>query len=357
MKTKFLALVGLAAGLLGLAAPAQAQTEYYKDKTITLVVGLAPGGTSDVFARSFAVFLKKHIPGNPNIIVQNMPGGAGVLATNYIAERAPKDGTAFLWGPWDPLAQALGDQGLRARYEDMVFLGGIGDTRVNYARTDSVPGGLKKPSDIVKAEVVHLGDSGPTAIAGLLGRLSLDVLGVKNKLISGYRGGADVFLAVQRKELQFGNTSITTFRSRNKDWVQSGEGMGINYFVPVDPNGNYERSKFITEMPAFPDLYKDAYGKMPSGPTWEALNWLTNQIGEMTFVALAPGGIPKEAAQPLQSGFEKAANDPEFIEQTVKANGIPYSFVTQEQGQRIFKGLADVTPEILNTLKATIAKQ
>jgi tripartite-type tricarboxylate transporter receptor subunit TctC len=335
----------------------RAQGEFYKDKTITIVVGLAAGGTSDIFARNFSKFLEKHIPGKPNIIVQNMPGGAGVLATNYMAERAPRDGTVVLWGPWDPLAQALGDQGLRVKYEDLLFLGGIGDTRVNYARTDIIPGGLKKPSDIVKADLVHLGDSAPTAVAGLLGRLSLDVLGVKNKFISGYRGGTDVFLAVQRKELQFANTSITTFRSRNREFVQSGEGIGINYFVPVDANGKYEQSKYINDMPAFPDLYKEAHGRMPSGPSWDALNWLTNQIGEMTFVGLAPPGIPKAAADALQNGFEKAANDPEFINQSVASNGIPYSFVNQDQGARIFKSLADVSPEILNTLKQTISKQ
>ena len=75
------------------------------------------------------------------------------------------------------------------------FVGGTGDIRVNYARTDVVPGGLKKPSDIVKASRLYVGNSAITGISGLLARLSLDVLGVSNQLVTGYRGGSDIFLA------------------------------------------------------------------------------------------------------------------------------------------------------------------
>ena len=80
------------------------------------------------------------------------------------------------------------------------------------------------------------------------------MLGVKHKWIVGYRGGNDVFLAMQRGEIHVHSTSITTFRGRNAAFVKSGDGVGIAYLVPVDDKGRYEISKFITEMPAFPDL-------------------------------------------------------------------------------------------------------
>ncbi len=210
------------ASCIGSRASAQ-PTDFYQGKTLTIIVGLEVGGTSDTFARTFATYLRQHIPGNPNIIVQNMPGGAGLLATNFLFEKAKPDGLTILWGPWDPLAQALARTGMRARYEKFEFVGGTGDIRVNYARTDVVPGGLKKPSDIVKASRLYVGDSAITGISGLLARLSLDVLGVSNQLVTGYRGGSDIFLAVQRDEIQFHNTSITTFRSRTRDFVQSGQ--------------------------------------------------------------------------------------------------------------------------------------
>jgi tripartite-type tricarboxylate transporter receptor subunit TctC len=345
----------LTACILALSTHALAQpVDFYRGKTLTVIVGLDVGGTSDTFARTFATYLRQHIPGNPNIIVQNMPGGAGILATNFLFEKAKPDGLTVLWGPWDPLAQALGNQGMRARYEKFEFIGGTGDTRVNYARTDVIPGGLKKPSDIVKAGRLYIGDSAVTGLSGLLARLSLDVLGVPHHLVTGYRGGSDVFLALQRNEIQFHNTSITTFRSRTRDFVKSGKGMGINYLVPVDANGRYERSQFIDEMPAFSELYREAHGKLPSGTNWDALNWLTNQTGEMTFMGLAPIGTPAEAVAALRRGYEAASNDPDFIKQSMATNGIPYSFVSVERGNAIFRSLAGVSPAVLDTMRKTI---
>lgn len=306
------------------AEPAVAQPgDYYAGKTLRVVVGLQPGGTVDTFARTFSGYLRKHIPGNPTIIVQNMPGAGGKTATNYVFERAAPDGLTILYGPWDPLAQALGDQGLRARYEKFEFLGGTGDIRVIYSRRDAVAGGIKTPADIVKAENATLGALNNTDIAGLLPHLALRVLGVKHKWIVGYRGGNDVFLAIQRGEIHLHSTSITTFRGRNAAFVKSGEGVGIAYLVPVDGNGRYEPSKFISEMPAFPDLYKQVRGGLPSGPMWEALNWLTNQTGELTFVGLAPPATPAGPLAILRKAYAAAANDPEFIKESPSASACP----------------------------------
>jgi hypothetical protein len=328
--------------------------DFYAGKTLRVIVGLEAGGTVDTLARAFSVHLRKHIAGNPNIIVQNMPGAGGWGATNYLHERVATDGLTILYGPWDPLAQALGDQGLRARYEDFDYLGGTGDIRVNYARTDLVPGGVKTPRDIVRAENVILGALNKSDISGLLPHLVLEVLGVKHKMIVGYRGGSDVFLAMQRGEVQFHSTSISTFRSRNGDFIRSGQGIGIAYLVPVDGNGGYEKSGYVAEMPAFPDLYKDIFGRMPSGPVWEALNWLTNQAGEMTFVGFAPRGTPAGAVAALRKGFEDASNDSNFVKETMTRNGVPFSYVGVERGEAKFRSLADVSPDVLKTLRASI---
>src|SRR5215475_14399514 len=344
---------GMAIALTTFCAAAQ-PADVYAGKRLTVIVGLEAGGTVDTLARAFAVHLRKHIPGNPTIVVQNMPGAGGATATNYLNERAAPDGLTILYGPWDPLAQALRDQALRARYDQLEYLGGTGDIRVNYARTDSVPGGIRAPRDIVKADNVILGALNKTDISGLLPKLVLQVLGVKHRMIVGYRGGSDVFLAMQRGEVQFHSTSISTFRSRNADFVRSGAGIGIAYLVPVDRGGSYERSRYVTEMPAFPDLYKDVHGRLPAGPDWDALNWLTNQTGEMTYAGFAPRGTPAPALAALRAGFEAASNDPEFISDSIKRNGVPFTFVNVARGQAIFRSLADVSPEVLGTLRASI---
>jgi len=220
------AAMALASLLMSAKAVAQRDV-FYAGKRLTIIIGLEAGGTVDTLARAFSVYLRKHIPGNPQVVVQNMPGAGGSTATNYLAERATPDSMTILYGPWDPLAQALGDQTLRARYQDFEYLGGTGDIRVNYARTDSVPGGLKAPRDIMKAENVILGALNRTDISGLLPHLVLDTLGIRHKMIIGYRGGNDVFLAMQRGEVQFHSTSISTFRGRNASFVHREKGLAF----------------------------------------------------------------------------------------------------------------------------------
>ena len=356
MDRSVFALAAAATLALAHAQPAPAQ-EFYAGKTLKILVGLDAGGTVDTAARLFALHLRNHIPGKPAIVIQNMPSAAGVGATNFLYEKAEPDGLTILYNSWDPLAQALGDQLLRARYDQFEYLGGTGDIRVNYARTDTVPGGIKSPRDIVKAGNVILGALNRTDISGLLPKFALQVLGIKHRMVVGYRGGQDVFLAMQRGEVQFHSTSISTFRSRNAAFVKSGDGIGIAYLVAVDRNGGYERSRYVTEMPAFPDLYKEVHGKLPSGPDWDALNWLTSQIGEMTYVGFAPRDTPPAALAALRTGFEGASNDPEFVDDAIKRNGVPFTFVNVPRGQAIFRSLADVTPAVLATLKASIAAQ
>ncbi|MFZ9500353.1 MAG: Bug family tripartite tricarboxylate transporter substrate binding protein [Beijerinckiaceae bacterium] len=343
------ALCCVAAMSVSPAALAQSEP-YYKGKTISVMVGLDAGGTVDLFARMFTQYIQKHLKGSPSIIVQNMPGAGGLIATNYVSEKAKPDGLTFLWGPWDPLAQALKLPNMRARYENFEFLGGTGDTRVLYANAAAIPEGLKKPADIAKADSLVVGALNPTDPSGLLAHLALEVLGIKNKMIIGYKGGSDVFLALQRGEVNFHSTSITTFRGRNSEYIRSGRGIGVGYLVSVDKNGAFTPNPFITEMPAFPDLYREIHGKPPSGPTWDATNWLIEQIGELTFVGLAPAGTPAEALDALRAAYADAARDKEFIDKSVQMNGLPYSFVDVPRGREIFASLAKVSPEVLATL-------
>jgi hypothetical protein len=334
------------------AAPAVAEpASFYAGKTLKVLVGLEAGGTVDTLTRLFVAHLRKHIPGNPTIVIQNMPSAAGVGATNFVYEKAEPDGLTILFNSWDPLAQVFGDQGMRARYENFEFVGGVGDIRVIYGRADMVPGGVKKPADLMRAENVVLGSLNYTNQSGLLPHLALDVLGVRHKMIVGFRGGAGVFLAMQRGEVNIHSTSIATFRGRSGNFISSGEGVGFAYLVPVDAAGRYQRNARITEMPAFPDLYQEVHGKMPSGATWEAFNWLTNQIGELTYIAVAPPHAPAEPLAALRQGFEGVARDRAFEQDMLAKQGIPYSHIGTEQGRAIFRALADVSPDVIATLR------
>ena len=344
----------LAACTLATASTTARSDDFYKGKTITVYVGLAAGGTVDTIARLFAAAWERHLPGQPSLVVRNMTGGGGIVSTNYVYEVAPKDGTAIWFGPWVPLAQVLGGQGLRARYENFHFLGGIGDTRVGYARTDAIPGGIKTPADVMKATQLYVGGNAATGSAHLTGRLPLDVLGVKYKQVVGFPGGQEIFLAMQRGEIQYTATSIGTFRTRSGSFIKSGEGVGLFYLVPVERDGSFERSKFITEMPAFPDLYRQIHGKPPSGPVWDATNWFTYMVGTMNYIGFAPPGTPAPAVAALRAAFEKFKSDAIVNDAAVKHNGFPWEWVEFGNGERIIKSLADTDPKVLATFKELI---
>jgi putative tricarboxylic transport membrane protein len=345
-----LTTVALATAISTTSAAAQPD-DFYAGKTLKILVGVEAGGTVDTMARLFVGYLRKHIPGNPAVVVQNMPSAAGVGATNFVYEKAQPDGLTILFNSWDPLAQALGDQGMRARYENFEFVGGVGDIRVIYGRSDLVRGGVKKPADLMRADNVILGSLNYTNQSGLLPHLALDVLGVKHRMIVGFRGGAGVFLAMQRGEVNIHSTSIATFRGRSGAFIKSGEGVGFAYLVPVDRNGRYQRNRLIREMPAFPDLYREVHGRMPSGATWEAFNWLTNQIGELTYIAVAPPRTPAAPLAALRKGFEGVARDAAFEQDMLARQGIPYSHIGTEQGRAIFRALANVAPDVIATLR------
>src|SRR5262249_36625938 len=254
-----IALLVLAA--LGVSGPASAQ-DFYAGKTLRIIVGVEAGGTVDTMARLFLTHLRRHIPGNPSVVIQNVRSAGGGGATNFVYEKAEPDGLTILFNSWDPLAQVLGDQGMRARYENFEYVAGVGDIRVIYGRTDMVPGGLKQPSDIMKAQNLILGSLNYTNHSGLLPHLALNVLGVKHRVSVGFRGGNGVFLAMQRGEVNIPSTSIATFRGRSAGFIKSGEGVGIAYLVPVDKDGHYARNPLVTEMPAFPDLYTQVHSRM-----------------------------------------------------------------------------------------------
>ena len=332
-------------------ASAQTKQDFYAGKQLNVIVSLAPGGTVDNFVRMLTPYLRKHIPGTPNVIVQNMAGAGGMLATNYIAEKATPDGLTVIYGPWDPLAQALGQTSLRVRYENLRYYGGFADTRILYARTDTVPGGMKTPADIAKAPMVAVGAQNATDLSGLLSAVALDLLKVKNKFVMGYRGGTEVFLALQRGEVQMHNTSIGTFRTRNANFIKSGEGMAICYLAGVDAEGKFNKNPSVPDMLALPELYREINGTLPRSLEWETMGWLTNMFTDMAYIGLGPPKMPEPALADLRIGFQKAITDPDFVAQAVKSNGVPYEPVPPERAATIFASLSNVKPEVLATAR------
>src|SRR4051794_15696261 len=194
----------LAFGALIQPAAAQNAQPYFKDKTIHLVVGSAAGGGYDAYGRLVSEHLRKHIPGAPTVVVQNMPGAGSLIATNYVANVAPKDGT-YIGAVNGLTATDLLIYPERTKFDPRLlqWIGSaLRENHVGVVRSDSP---VKTFDDVFKQELIISGTGGAT---NAYPTLTNAVLGTKFKVVSGYQGTAGGLLAVERKEVD-GNVGIT----------------------------------------------------------------------------------------------------------------------------------------------------
>lgn len=339
--------VGMAAGAViatFMVLPAAAQAPYYEGKTVSIVLGQSAGGANDLFMRMMLPFWSKHIPGNPTMIVQNMGGGT-IRATNYLAETARPNGLTVLFGPWQPVAQVMDLPELRAKYEDFAVIGAVAGTRVTYMRKD-VPPGIEVPADLGKVtEPVVAAGGNPTGTLNMMNRLSLDALGVPNRPVTGYGGGADIYPAILSGQAQLGNTEIATTKTQYKDFFDSGQGIMPYAFCYSNEDGTYDRFETLPDVPCISEVYEQIHGAEPSGTTWELLDWFVDMTSRNQLVAFSRDDIPEEALDALLDGWQKASTDPEFEEMLLRQNGEKAIFPTLDDIQRTMANLTSLNDE------------
>ncbi len=205
-RVKVLGLVASFASAVALAmldcgpAAAQSTAEYFKGKTVSLLVGFGPGGANDVWARTIARHIPRHWPGGPNVVVQNQPGAGGLTLINQLTAVAPKDGTTIgLVSRGIPLEPLLGGQGIQMDPRRMTWIGSPDrDTTVCAARKDAA---VQKMQDLFDKELV-VGATGSGADTAIYPEFLSALLGMKFKTVKGYKGSNDIFLAMERGEVQ-----------------------------------------------------------------------------------------------------------------------------------------------------------
>jgi tripartite-type tricarboxylate transporter receptor subunit TctC len=188
--------------VVGIASPADAQSpaEFYKGNTVQLQVGFGPGGENDAWARVISQHYGSHIPGNPTVVVQHMPGSGGLLVANRLYNTAPKDGTAIGMInraiPFEPLLAGKGTQFDALKF---IFIGSSGlDTTVCAARKDSQ---VQTMQDLSTKEL-SVGGTGSGADTAVYPQFLSALLGMRFKLVQGYKGSGEIQLAMERKEVE-----------------------------------------------------------------------------------------------------------------------------------------------------------
>ena len=315
-----LALVGLLLwpGLLG------AQQPYYQGKSLNLLVDFSAGGPTDIECRIYARHLKKHLPGDPRIIVTNRPGAGGRVAMNWFYGVAPRNGTVVgcmtagtryqEWFLADPEAV-----GLKANMAEVVPVMFTPVVSVGAIRSDVAPG-IKRPEDILKTkEEWFAGGFTVESNKDLKFRSLFDLVGAQYGYVTGYPGSADLLGAFQRKEIDYVDGSTPFYLSMVRPIVNDGGAVPLWYSSPKEIpeiRPGYKADDFVRKLT----------GKEPSGPLWQLF-----QMGDSYRMIMFPPKVPQEAIQAMRSAFESLAKDRAFVEEYRKIVGIEPTMLTEEK--------------------------
>jgi tripartite-type tricarboxylate transporter receptor subunit TctC len=275
---------------------------FYAGKQITFIVGTAPGGGYDLYARVLAQFLAASIPGHPRVVVQNMPGSAGVAAGAYVYNVAPRDGTVIAICPAEfLLAEALNPDQVRFESRKFGWLGTIATITDVLAVFKST--GVETIEHAKHTEVT-VGASATIASNSLQPALANALLGTRFRIVKGYTGGSDpLTLAMERHEIDGRTNNWTSWKVLRPHWIT--ENM-LNYllqFGPKDP-------QLPPGIPAISDLVTT-----PREKALVALLEITQRTGRSVF---APPGLPNERLSALRDAFDATMRDPGFVAQLEK---------------------------------------
>ena len=280
-----------------------AQAPFYQDKTIRIVAGYGAGSVDDAWTRLIARYLAKHIPGNPNMIVQNMPGAGAMIAANYVYKVAKPDGLT-LGGIRSGLYfdQLVGRQQVQFDWPKFTWLGS--PTQVEqliYIRANTP---YKTIADVRKAAVPpKCGATGTSSTGYYTGNLLEDTLGAKFQTLTGYKDGPDIELAVEREEVQCRGISIETLFGREPliGWHKSG-------FIRVLVQTGRKRDPRLADVPTIWELMNEH--KTPDGGI--RLAKIILAVGAFGRPYVSSPGLPPERAKIIQSAFKKTITDPDF---------------------------------------------
>lgn len=335
MKTILLTTI-LGTGLVG-AAQANA-SPFYEGRTINVICGFAAGGGYDAYARLLSRHLGRHVPGTPQMVVQNMTGAGSVRAANYVYVNAPKDGTAIAAVNQNmPMYQLLGGSAARFDAAKFNWLGSIVSSNGILTTWHTSP--TKTLSDAFQRETI-MGGSGTNSDSHIFPTLLNNLLGTKFKVINGYSGGsADINLALERGEVEGrGGNSWASLISNNPDWIREKK---LNYIIQFG----------LTPEPAIPGV--PLLQEVVQSPEDKEIAFLVGLPIAIGYAYWLAPEVPKERMDELRAAWDLMLKDPAFTEEARKASLIirPQSAPELE---KVVQRAASLSPETLKRAAALL---
>lgn len=324
----------------------QAQVSFYQGKTITIIVGVPPGAVSDNWARLYSRYMSKHIPGNPDVIVQNMPGAGTRVAANYLYGVAKPDGltlAAVQAGLY--LDHFVGHKQRQFDWGKFSWIGSPEQTsEMLYMRSDSPYQTLE---DIRKAaEAPKCGNTGTGTVGYYFPKLLEKALGLRFSIVSGYPGATDIDLAVEKGEVHCRAATIGAFfgREPGRTWAKTG-------FVRILVQGGSKRDPRVPDAPTIWELME----KEKTPDFIRRVGKVFGATGKFGRPLLGSPGTPPDRLRTLREAWSNALREPDLLAE-VKKSGMDLSPVSGEELQSLAKKVIDQTPEVIEKVKELLGR-
>lgn len=336
------AFVYLAIAAVGFASTsestrADAIADFYKGKTLRILIGSTAGGEFDQLARLLARHIGRHIPGNPNVIGVNVPGAAGITMGNQLYATADKDGTTLgIINNNLPMLEAVGATGVRYRMAALDWIGSMAPvTDIIVAWHEK---GIKTVNDARKVEVV-VGALGRANLTYFFPLLVNDLAGTKFKVVTGYRGGAEINLAMERREIDGRSTPWSSLKITKPEWIRDRK---VEFLVQAG------RKSTEIELASVPSI--DELAKTDEQRAIVNLMTAASRLGRP--FAVAPD-TPAERVAALRIAFQQTMQDPAFMKEA-SVGSIELSPIRGEELQAIVESVLRTSKHVTQKAKKYI---
>lgn len=310
-------------------AAAAGAEPFYRGKTLRIVVGNPAGGGYDVYARLLARFMEKHIPGNPSIIVQNMPGAGSMIAANYVYEAAKPDGlTMALVGRELYLTQIGGVPELKVDFRKFIPVISLSDENPTiYMRTDTPYTSIRAIQEAVQQgkPLPRVGATGVSSTGYVLPRVVEELVGMKLfNIVVGYPGGPDVDLALVKTEIHGAGRTYLSLLERSRHMLEKGEVT----IIVQGGTGDRKRAPYLPNVPTYWELAKTEEDRAL------VASLLVGYAAARPFF-LSPG-VPSDRVRILRGAATKTVKDPEFLAEAERTKR-PIDPLSGEEMEAMYK--------------------
>jgi tripartite-type tricarboxylate transporter receptor subunit TctC len=339
MRKTLLRVLGGCIALLAAAAAGRADPveDFYRGRNIKFIVGSNIGGSYDSYSRLLAAHMAKHMPGNPNFILENMPGASGMQSATYLSQIAAKDGLVVgMFNQSMAQRQMLEPQTVRFDVGKFGWIGAMGNFNTVFITWNA--SGIGTLEDAKKREVMMgaLSSDGGNAVYPLLLNT---FLGTKFKVVLGYPGGNTIQLAMERGEVD-GRGSVV-WSGLKAVWPQWIAERKVNVLLQV----GLTKEPDLPEVPLLLDLAKT--------PEETAIFRFISSDSAMGFPVVAPPGVPPDRLAALRKAFAATLTDPDFIK-TAGERKLPVRFTSGEEVERIVAAMIGTPKEVIGRLKQNL---